>query len=439
MYAIGIDIGTTSICGILLEAGSGRVVRSYTKDSNAFIKTPNTWEKIQDADRLVSLAREILDDLIERGEGKTAVIGVTGQMHGIVYCDAEGKAVSPLYTWQDARGNEPYGNTTFAEYLHSYAGYGNVTDFYNREKRLRPADTVCYCTIQDYFVMSVCGRKEPLLHISNAASFGCFDLISQTFSYEYSAEITDEYTLAGNYRGIPVSIAIGDNQASVFSTLTDEEKLLLNVGTGSQVSVISDKMAEGKDIECRPYFEHKYLIVGAALCGGRAYMILKNFFAAVLASAQKEAAANVYEWMEDLLKGRTEGQTSRLRVDTRFAGTRSEPSLRGSITGIGGDNFTPAELTYSVLEGMILELHELYTRMGVTRRGIVGSGNGIRRNETLIRLAEEHFRGRLYLPVHLEEAAFGAALYGLLASGIYEKASDVQRLVKFETEGGTLD
>ena len=34
-------------------------------------------------------------------------IGVTGQMHGILYLDGEGNAVSPLYTWQDARGDAP--------------------------------------------------------------------------------------------------------------------------------------------------------------------------------------------------------------------------------------------------------------------------------------------------------------------------------------------
>ena len=27
------------------------------------------------------------------------------QMHGIVYVDKEGNCVSPLYTWQDARGS----------------------------------------------------------------------------------------------------------------------------------------------------------------------------------------------------------------------------------------------------------------------------------------------------------------------------------------------
>lgn len=34
-------------------------------------------------------------------------IGLTGQMHGILYIDEDGNCVSPLYTWQDGRGNLP--------------------------------------------------------------------------------------------------------------------------------------------------------------------------------------------------------------------------------------------------------------------------------------------------------------------------------------------
>ena len=50
MKAIGIDIGTTSICGIIIDAESGNVIKSVTKNSNAFINSTNVWEKIQSVD-----------------------------------------------------------------------------------------------------------------------------------------------------------------------------------------------------------------------------------------------------------------------------------------------------------------------------------------------------------------------------------------------------
>ncbi|MBQ8878176.1 MAG: hypothetical protein IJ029_05560, partial [Lachnospiraceae bacterium] len=223
MHAIGIDIGTTSICGVLLDARTGKLIKRQTIMSNAFIPTENSWEKIQDTEKLISISKEILDGLLDE---ETVVIGLTGQMHGIVYTDESGKALSPLYTCQDEIGNLPDRDTTYAKYMESLAGYGNVTDFYNRENGLRPKEAVSYCTIQDYLGMVLCGRKRPVLHSSNAASFDCFD----------AEKITDEYRLLGEYKKVPVAVAIGDNQASVFSTLTDESGILINIGTGSQIT-----------------------------------------------------------------------------------------------------------------------------------------------------------------------------------------------------------
>jgi sedoheptulokinase len=145
-----------------------------------------------------------------------------------------------------------------------------------------PENAKAYCTIHDLFVMQLCGLKAAKVHISDAASFGLFDLESGSFSNGFAPKIENGFAIAGNYKNIPVSVAIGDNQASVFSTLKDENDLLINVGTGSQVSIISDKVVSGENLETRPYFENKFLIVGAALCGGRAYSVLKNFYKEVL-------------------------------------------------------------------------------------------------------------------------------------------------------------
>ena len=102
MKAIGIDIGTTSLCGVLIDTETGSVEKSITKNSNAFIDDCAEWEKIQYVDKIITSATEIIESLLY---DDTAVIGVMGQMHGIVYTDKNGNAVSPLYTWQDGRGN----------------------------------------------------------------------------------------------------------------------------------------------------------------------------------------------------------------------------------------------------------------------------------------------------------------------------------------------
>ena len=424
MQAIGIDIGTTSICGVVLNGETGALVRSVTKNSEAFLQGVAAWEKIQSVEKIVSIAKEILDDLLS---DEIEVIGVTGQMHGIVYVDAEGACVSPLYTWQDGRGNQPYGDTTYAEFLGSSSGYGNVTDFYNRQNGLVPKDASGFCTIQDYFVMRLCGRRTPLVHTSDAASFGLYDLEKKGFACACNVEVVDGYRIAGAYQNIPVSVAIGDNQASVLSSLSSEKDLLINVGTGSQASVVCDDIVKAETIETRPFFEGKYLAVGAALCGGRAYAMLKDFYKSVLSPIASVDDAAVYALMYDFLQ--KEGET--LTVDTRFDGTRADKTVRGSIRGISVENFTPAALTKGVLSGMIGELYEMYRLMNVEIGGIVGSGNGIRKNKALIEAAENTFGYTLKIPCHTEEAAFGAALYGMLSCGRLENMKEAGKLIRY--------
>jgi len=425
MKAIGIDIGTTSVCGVVVDVDSGKVIDSVTRNSDAFIETPNTWEKIQSVDKIIAIAKEILDGFMDKD---IVSIGVTGQMHGMVYTNREGWAISPLYIWQDERGNLPYKDTTYAKYLNSFSGYGTVTDFYNRENGLRPAEAVSFCTIHDYFVMKLCGRKIALMHSTDAASYGNYDLVKNCFNYDVGVDVTADFTIAGEYCGVPVAVAIGDNQASVFSTLVNEENILLNVGTGSQVSVISDTIATSDDVETRPYFDGKYLIVGAALCGGRAYSVLKNFYKKVFSFKETLSDNEVYDIMNKML----ESEAPCVCVDTRFAGTRKNPDLSGTISGIREENFTPEAFAKGVLWGMATELYDMYKKMGVEKSGIVGSGNGVRKNSALMRIFEEKFAGTMKIPAHLEEAAVGAALFALVASGKCKTAQDVQKMIKYE-------
>lgn len=422
MKAIGIDLGTTSICAVVINTDSGKVLRSETVNSNAFITTPDEWEKVQNVSLIINKAVSMVDSFIDE---ETVVIGITGQMHGIVYYDKDGKAVSNLYTWQDGRGNLPYKDTTYARHLGGASGYGNVTDFYNRENGLVPEDAVGYCTIHDYLAMTLSDRKTPLIHTSDAASFGCFDIENNTFSYDFTGDITGGFDTVGEYKGIPVSVAIGDNQASVLSSLADDDSILINVGTGSQISLISPKPVFSENIESRPFFDGKFLVVGAALCGGRAYSLLKDFYQNVFLTAGIKDV-DVYSVMDKMLQT-ADGS---LTVDTRFDGTRADPSVCGSITGITTGNFTPADLTKGVLDGMANELFDMYKNMNIRKKGIVGSGNGIRKNPHLISAAESVFSGRMNIPAHLEEAAFGAAMYGLVSCG-KSSFSQVRQLIKY--------
>ena len=244
MKAIGLDIGTTSICGLLMDCESGEAERIVSRSNDAWIRSAQPWERIQ---KPAAIRDKVLEILEELAGPETGAVGITGQMHGILYLDAQGSPVSPLYTWQDGRGNLPCGGGTYAARLRAHSGYGNVTHLYNRENGLVPEDAAVFCTIHDYMAMVLTGRRRPLVHSSDGASFGGYDLAEKRFVWTdpLQPELTDSTVTAGAWRGIPVAVAIGDNQASFLGGGCGRATVLVNVGTGSQVSFMTDRLQAG--------------------------------------------------------------------------------------------------------------------------------------------------------------------------------------------------
>lgn len=443
---IGLDIGTTTLSAVAVDGESGKVLKAITVDNDSFIASADPSRRMQDPKKIIAKLLSLKEELVKEFSPIDA-IGVTGQMHGIVYINAEGKSTGPLYTWQDASGSLPFKGKTYAEYLTELtgypmaSGYGLVTDYVQRDKGEVPVDAKTFCTIHDYAVMALTGRKTPLMHSSDAASYGCFSIKEGVFDAaaieklgvdpSFIPDVTDEIAIAGNTpEGIPVTVAIGDNQASVIGSVKGEGCALVNIGTGSQVSVLTHTPADFADGEVRPLAQNTYMLVGAPLCGGRSFALLYKFF--------KEAASlfggdtsKIYPVMDAIAEQAPEEHE--ITVDTRFCGTRKNPDIRGSISGISDTNFTPAQLTRGFLWGMAEELHGLYDGMlpltdtPVTR--IAGSGNAIRKSKVLKGYLEEKFGLPLNIPAHREEAAFGAALFASVASGKYKSLSDAQNIL----------
>ena len=106
MKILGIDIGTTTISAVVADSKNKEVIQAYTVENQSFLKSEKVWEKVQNPQSILEKTSALLENILNEYPDIKS-IGLTGQMHGILYVDAQGKAVSPLYTWQDARGNQP--------------------------------------------------------------------------------------------------------------------------------------------------------------------------------------------------------------------------------------------------------------------------------------------------------------------------------------------
>ncbi|MRN54902.1 sedoheptulokinase [Paenibacillus monticola] len=440
MKFIGIDIGTTTITGLVYDLERKTILHSNTADNLVSSHlSSEEWERQQDPDEIFLQVEDILNNLIA-WEPEVLGIGLTGQMHGIVYVDLKGKHVSPLYTWQDGRGSLAMEDShSYADYLSEHSGYtvapgyGLVTHFYNLRNGLVPASAVSFCTIADYVALRLTGTVVPLIDPTQAAGMGCYNFELNDFDKVAIAaagldpamlpKVVPSGAVIGlTNQGIPVHASLGDNQASFLGSVPHpEETVLMNIGTGSQLSVLLPEYSGTvRGMEVRPYPGGGVLMVGAALSGGKSYALLESFFRQLIRSYTGEEPTDVYSLMDQLL--RIEPNEARgLRVSPRFLGTRTDPDVRGTVKGITLDNFTPGSLTHAFLQGMIDELYAFFRvleeKMVKPFKLLIGSGNALRANPELCTKAQITFGLPLKLSDAPEEAAVGAALCAAVGSG----------------------
>lgn len=441
---VGIDFGTTSLSAVVLDINGKKLLKTITCETNAYIKNIDDKIKEQSVEILSELFYKVLAEIDSIPDIEILSYGFTGQMHGIVGLNAEGKIITNLVTWQDKSGDIILEDgKTILDRINSKAesptisnGYGIVT-LYKWLHLERQNDIQSFCTIADYFAMKLSNIKEIKMSPTMAHSIGLFNLKEN--SWDENAiiklglnniqfpEIVSNSTTIGfretDNGKIPVICAIGDNQASFIGSIADKEKsILLNVGTGTQLSFqikkedypVFSKYIDDRETQLRPLDQESYLVATSYLNGGSVYKSLFNFFKNVA-----ESLFDLQEVDEDELWKNMEkagwnmlDHKDQLEVSPLLAGQRKITSNdKGSIKNITTDNFSSGYLVLAFLKGLADYYKTGYFPELENRIShLVGSGNGLKKNKLLVKCIEDSFGYPLALTSYNEEAAVGAAL-----------------------------
>ncbi|HHX45651.1 MAG TPA: hypothetical protein GX714_16970 [Chloroflexi bacterium] len=458
---IGLDVGTTSVSAVALDMEAARPLATVSLPHGAGRAGAAPGRAELDLDALWGAAQEALGAVAARASGAGSIggVGVTGQMHGLALVRPDGTPLAPAITWQDQRATER--DATGKSYLQRFTeeaggaaafvrmgalpatGYlGPSLYWLRRHGRLPPPPAIA-CLIPDAIVARLT-QSPPVTDPTNAASTGLFDVLSGTWDRdvlrrlalppEPLAPVRASGEAAGTLAegvarrvglpaGMPVSVAIGDNQASYIGSVREAtDTVLVNIGTGAQASVLTDAFAHVPGIEARPFPGGRYLLVGAGLYGGASYALLRGLFQRIGEAfwGTGEDAA-LYERM-NALAARVPPGSDGLRCTPLFAGTRTDPEVRGSFQGMSIDNMTPGHLARALLEGIAEQLAALYDtmrRLAGPRANLVGAGNAVERNALLARILATRFGLPLHLPALGEPAAVGAALVAATTAGAF--------------------
>lgn len=428
MYVLGLDIGTTKSAAVLLERKSG-CPAAFSSQANGAGTGRQSVPAI-----LESLA-EAVRGLPEEKRRRVGLIGITGQMHGVVCWG--GKRNPVFENWQSTLAAE-FG---VLENVRRLPGCEALCGGYGFATLAVPGFCKGFLhagTVMDYLGAQLTGRERSVMECSNAASWGLWDFSVSGWDRKAVAHlgippgllprpVAGGFPLGGvcpewaRRLGIPegarVMVPIGDNPAAVIgSGGSPETDLFLTVGTGAQLAFHSarpEEMRRPGMFERRPFPAGGSLFVGAVLCGGKAVEILARFLADVL--RHFSADIPMEEIYRKIAGCGTVPAAAPLRVSTRFMGERAAPALRGEIHNICVENLSFQELCRAWHAGLLDSLLDgLPPEIARSRRRIVVNGNAVRKSPLMLRLLRQRMpEHEILLPDTREEAACGAALYAM--------------------------
>lgn len=428
---LGIDIGTSKICVLALEADTKKPIEIISGENRSNLKTKDDFSE-QEPMRIKQIVFDLINKIKKRIKSKITAIGITGQMHGMLFTDKNLKPLSNLITWQDKRSEklipEIYQKTKDIKYYecgcHTKPGYMGATLYWFYKNKLIPKNLHRVCFISDWIAANLIQENEVFTDSTHAASSGIFDIKKMGWHWrlieklgikkEIFPKIKNHGEIIGfTKEGIPVNCILGDNQASVFGSTHEHDErecIILNIGTGAQVSIVINNFVKTVDsLELRPYLDEKYILVGASLNGGAVYSLLKDFFVSIGSSFWRISKEDLFEKMNKLAS-KVPKNCNGLICYPYFFGERGKNDIRASFVGLNIHNFTAAHLCRAILEGVVKVLYNLYKETGEKRKYIIGSGNAIKKNKVLQEIIKDTFNMDLKLSPYDEEAAYGAAL-----------------------------
>ena len=100
MWFLGIDVGTGGTRAVLVDE-TGQVVASASSEHAPF-RTPHPGWAEQDPEDWWRAAQEAIRNAIAQApepRQKISAMGLTGQMHGAVMLDKDGKVLRPSLIW----------------------------------------------------------------------------------------------------------------------------------------------------------------------------------------------------------------------------------------------------------------------------------------------------------------------------------------------------
>lgn len=456
---LGLDTGTTSSRALIVDSG-GKVEASFTVPHQEMQMARPLWAE-QDPDDWWQAAQLAIQGVLRTSEiapSSIRAIGLTGQMHGLVMLDSDGRVVRPALIWCDQRSQaevDDINSTLGADHVLRYTANPAITGFtlpkllWVRKHQPELWERVRHILLpKDYIRYKLTG--EFASEVSDASGTGMFDVARRQWSSEMldrlaidsaivprvveSSELTGKITAAaasttGLQEGTTVVGGAGDQAASALGNgIVSSGKVSCTVGTSGVVFAYSDKPVydpQGRVHTFCHAIPGAWHVMGVTQGAGLSLQWFRNrlaqgdeYTALTAEAATSPAGAHGLFWLPYLMGERT---------------PHLDAQARGAWVGLTARHVR-ADMIRSILEGVCFSLRdglEIIRELGTQAEQVRLSGGGAR-SPFWTQLFADILDAPAAISESQEGSAYGAALLAVLGTGEYTNAVEMCNTVTRE-------
>lgn len=450
VFFIGIDVGTSGAKAILIDQ-IGRVIATATNEYPMYNPHPLWCE--QNPEDWWQAVQKSISEIISRQKinpEEIKGIGLTGQMHGLVTLDVNGKSLYPCIMWNDQRTSEECKEITSLvgfESLLSITGNPALPgftapkivwlkkhkpDLYSKiHKILLPKDYIRFRLTNEFVtdvsdasgtsLLNVKKRnwsKEILTILEIPIDWLPIVLESKEISGKITKEIAAE---TGLKEGTPVIAGAGDQAAGAVGCGAVKEGLIsVTLGTSGVVFTSSNIFRiepEGKLHAFCHAVPDTWHLMGVTLSAAGSFKWFKDTFF-------NESSYDLLTKSAETISPGSEG----LIYLPYLSGERTpypDPDAKGSFIGITLRH-NQSHFIRALLEGVSYSLKDCYqliSNLGITADKIIISGGGAK-SKLWKSIIADLFGIEINTLNCTEGAPYGAAILAAVGIGYYNNISE---------------
>jgi xylulokinase len=454
---IGLDVGTSGARALAVDADSGELVAEATSEFELLTPRPG-WTEQRPQDWWEG-SRAALIEVAANVDGEIAGLGLTGQMHGSVFLDAQDEVIRPALLWNDQRTSrqcDEITETVGAEELVKAAGNPALTGFqapkilWLRDNEPEHYERVASVLLpKDYVRLLLTGTKAT--DLSDASGTLLLDVGARRWSdlllerleiprewlpdtfegTEPAGRLRDEIAQElGLPKGLPVAAGGGDNAAAAVGVgVAGEGQISSSIGTSGVVFAPTGAFRPDPSgrihafCHALPGAFHAMAVTlsaGGSLRWWRDTVGVEDFDALVAEAADVPPGAEGLVFLPYLTGERT---------------PHLDPEARGGFVGLTVRHGR-GHMTRAVMEGVVFSLRDgvdIMRDLGLRDDDVHAVGGGAR--SALWRQLQADVYGRPVKRTLVDEGpAYGAALLGGVAAGVYADAAEAMQHVSLHED-----